>query len=81
MLRRTRPAIAVKRLITASVLFSVAFAFRLWPHSTGGVHFLHWVVPFDVVGFWLILLLAFVQLLRAFIGNPTFYTARVKRKP
>ena len=81
MLRGTRPAIAVKRLITAGVLFSVAFAFRLWLHSRYGVHFLHWVVPFDVVGFWLILPLAFVQLLRAFIGNPTFYTARVKRKP
>jgi hypothetical protein len=74
-------AIAMKRLNTAGVLFSVAFAFRLWPHFTGGVHFLHWVAPFDVVGFWLILLLASVQLLRAFVGHPTFYTARIKRKP
>jgi hypothetical protein len=45
------------------------------------IHFTYWVVPLKVVGFWFVLLLALILLLRLLIGKPTFRTAHIQRKP
>jgi len=66
---------------TVGVLFAFAFALRFWPHPTVSIHFAHWAVPLNLVGFWFVLLLAVILLVRLLIGTSTFYSAHVRRKP
>jgi hypothetical protein len=71
----------MKGLRTVAVLLAVAFALRFWLHPTIMIHFTYLVVPLNVVGFWFVLLLALILLLRLLIGKPTFWTAHIQRKP
>jgi nitric oxide reductase large subunit len=71
----------MKGLRTVGVLLGVAFALRFWLHPTTMIHFTYWVVPLKVVGFWFVLLLALILLLRLLIGKPTFWRAHIQRKP
>jgi hypothetical protein len=71
----------MKALCTVGVLLGVAFALRFWLHPTIGIHFTYWFVPLNVVGFWFVLVLALILLLRLLIGKPTFWRAHLHRKP
>jgi hypothetical protein len=44
------------------------------------IHFTYWAVPVNVVGFWFLLLLSLILLVRLLIGTPTFWKARIQRK-
>jgi hypothetical protein len=69
-----------KRLITLGVLLGPAFAVRFWLPPAIMIHFTYWAVPVNVVGFWFLLLLSLILLVRLLIGAPTFWKARIQRK-
>ena len=66
--------------IAFEVLLGTAFAMRFWLPAAIMIHFAYWVVPVNVAGFWFLLLLSLILLVRLLIGTPTFWKARIQRE-
>lgn len=58
----------MRHLIGIGALLVVALVLRFWVSGVGfdiGVHDVYWVVPLNVIGFWLLMGIAFVWFLIA----------------
>jgi hypothetical protein len=70
----------MKALVAVNALLGIAFAVRFWLPPAIMIHLTYWVVPINVVGFWFLLLLSLILLVRLLIGKPTFWKARMRRE-